>query len=500
MNTYEALFEQYSRYGWSMKMDVYRTSEHPEIQKAVELVWASIPARDRQDKTEQKMRECLKMLLCNLLVAYKSGKCLAIPRKSEAFSKPNRLGKLFIPRTAFLEVVDGMFVNNWIGMQSGYKSDDKEGRLSRIWARSELQALWGELSEDDTSTEASESVIFDDCIYRETGYPADDEFYLRGLTQKIEFINSVYEQNYFAYNEVAEKRFYNPYWFFPDSRNQEVRPFLDIQSNTAPLVDIFRQYIKDPNNIQHHSILYHYGNKMEFEVDSEAMPRRLFPRLAAIYCRGGFTCGGRLYGKPERGVSWQSLSQDARHTITIAKEPTVELDYKGLHISMLYALKGIQMRGDPYSELDGDKMMRPILKKLLLTAINAKSETDTINSMKQEVWELQQSPILKERDLKFLTAVMVSNPDWKSLIQRLKEVHAPLRDFFCSDTGVKLQFLDARIILDVVMYFARQGIPCLPIHDSAIISKYHEKELWDVMDTAYRANMDKFCCGIEKKE
>ena len=229
------------------------------------------------------------------------------------------------------------------------------------------------------------------------------------------------------------------------------------------------------------------------------MPRRLFPRLAAIYCRGDFGLGGRLYSKPARGVSWQSLSQGARNTITINQEQTVEWDYSGLHIAMLYARKGIQMAGKPYSKIDNNVAMKPIVKKLLLTMINAENETKTINSMTQKVWELQQSPILKERDLKFLTAVMALKPDWKSLIGKVKEAHAPIGRCFCSDSGVKLQRIDSKIMLDVVMHFAGKGIPCLPVHDSVIISKFHEKELIDTMDDAYRANMNGLCCGIDKK-
>ena len=498
MITYEALFERYFLFGWSIKLDVYRTSEHPEIVRAFEAVWATLPAKNRQRKTEQEMRKHLKMLLCNLLVAYKSGKCLAMPRKAESFSDGNRLDKLSIHRTAFLAVVDGMFAQNWIGMQPGYKSKDKEGRLTRIWAGSKLHAFFDAVPGEDISTQVGDVVILNNEDEKEIQYV--DTPHIVRLRKNLEDVNSVYEQNYFAYREVSEKSYFNPFWFFSRLSNLDIiLNTLHIPYNTTQFINILHQYITCPDNPQHISIHHHYGNKMEFEGNSVAMPRRLFPRLAAIYCRGDFRLGGRLYGKPARGVSWQSLSQDARNTITINQEPSVEWDYSGLHIAMLYAMKRIQMTGKPYSKIDDNVAMKPIIKKLLLTMINAEDENETIRSITQEVWELQQSPILKERDLKFLTAVMALKPDWKSLIGKVKEAHAPIGRYFCSDSGVKLQRIDSKIMLDVVMHFAGKGIPCLPVHDSVIISKFHENELKQIMDDAYRANMNGFCCGIDKK-
>lgn len=496
MSEYEAIFEQYLRFGWSIKMDVYRTSEHPEINKAVEVVWASLPEGNRQAKTEQKMLECLKMLLCNLLVAYKSDKCLAIPRKAEAFSEPNRFGKLFIPRTAFLAVVDGMLANNWIGMASGYQPIGKEGRLTRIWAKSGLHAFFDEVSEHDISTQVGDVVILNNEDEKEIPY--DDTPSIVKLRDNLGGINSFYDQNYFAYSRVAEKRYFNQFWFLSrDSNLDTILTNLNIPYTSNQFVNILHQYIIHPDNPQHLYIPYHYGNRMQFEQVSDKSIR-LFPRVAAIYCRGSFRMGGRLYGKPSRGESWQSLSQATRRTVTINQEPTVELDYSGLHVAMLYARKGIQMTEKPY-KIDENDEMKPIYKKLLLTVINAEDENKAINSMKQEVWELQQSPILKERDLKFLTAVTSSNPDWKSLIGKVKKAHAPIRDYFCSDEGVNLQRIDSKIMLDVVGHFTQEGIPCLPVHDSVIISKWHEEELWQKMDEAYRANMNGFYCVIEKK-
>ena len=75
------------------------------------------------------------------------------------------------------------------------------------------------------------------------------------------------------------------------------------------------------------------------------------------------------------GGWWQRVGEDWRRQICINDESTVEQDYSGLHINLLYGLKGIQPEGDPY-QLDllldfNAQEQRKIVKGLVLMAINA---------------------------------------------------------------------------------------------------------------------------------
>ena len=91
-------------------------------------------------------------------------------------------------------------------------------------------------------------------------------------------------------------------------------------------------------------------------------------------------------------MGWQNLSQEERHTITINGESTVELDFKALHISMLYAIMGIQIREDPYTYFSTE--MRSLYKTLMLRLLNARSIRGTLQSIERTLWTLKRKPFI----------------------------------------------------------------------------------------------------------
>lgn len=98
---------------------------------------------------------------------------------------------------------------------------------------------------------------------------------------------------------------------------------------------------------------------------------------------GNFEQGGRFYDP-----WWLGIPSALRRFITIDGEPTVEIDYKCLHIFMLYFMAGYDPNnklGEHYIEdayhLDGwdnTRELRNLVKKLLLTVINASGEVQAL--------------------------------------------------------------------------------------------------------------------------
>lgn len=215
-------------------------------------------------------------------------------------------------------------------------------------------------------------------------------------------------------------------------------------------------------------------NDFRTVLDGEYNSTRLFPRLSAIYNRGSFGMGGRLYCLASKGMSYQSLNKAERQRIRINGSNTVELDFSGLHLNMLYAMQGLQLTTDPYSFVGAD--MRKYAKLALLVLINAESERAALFSLINDYPEVK---------------------NWKAILSACKKFHAPIAEYFNSGIGLQLQNLDGAMALEIISYFAKKNICCLPIHDSFIVETRWQDELKAVMMDVYKRHNNGFCCEIK---
>tara|TARA_A100001011_G_scaffold312882_1_gene330506 strand:+ start:2814 stop:3470 length:657 start_codon:yes stop_codon:yes gene_type:complete len=190
------------------------------------------------------------------------------------------------------------------------------------------------------------------------------------------------------------------------------------------------------------------------------------------FSRTSWTQRGRFYGG-----FWQNIPKEHRKYIWIDGERTVETDFKGLHISLLYAQKGIHyfheygFTDDPYEvhipnvtdELD----RRWLIKSLVLTAVNAVNEKEAFKAFQ------------KEANFNGHTIGGVSSTfDFlRGVLHALLEKHQPIADFLCSDEGIDLQYTDSRITDRILHHLSRDSIVVLPIHDSYIIAERHAEDL-----------------------
>lgn len=195
-------------------------------------------------------------------------------------------------------------------------------------------------------------------------------------------------------------------------------------------------------------------------------------RVRRIFNKSTFNKGGRFYGG-----WWQNIPSKLREKIIINRDYTIETDYSGLHIYLLYALKGINfadLEKEPYiySKDNDPDNYRPILKVLLLAAINSGTETDCIKAVRYEI-NMNRSEFPDEI------------PDLKNAYQKFKEYHSDIEDMFCSKLGLKLQRWDSSIAEAVVNVMTKAGVPVLVVHDSFVCSKKEETFLYDTMIKAY---------------
>lgn len=188
---------------------------------------------------------------------------------------------------------------------------------------------------------------------------------------------------------------------------------------------------------------------------------------------GSFNQGGRLYGG-----WWINCPKTLRRQITIDGKPTIELDYSGCAIRMLYHERGLECSDDPYhlpviSDYEALKGLtrghfRDAIKKLTQALINGSN---------------------RDKDMLCdLPAGVSFSPDFtrKHVMQMIEEKHSAISDEFGSGAGLRLQRKDSDLALQIITSLKSKGIVALPIHDSFIVEDKYKDVLLSEMFNIYR--------------
>jgi hypothetical protein len=201
-------------------------------------------------------------------------------------------------------------------------------------------------------------------------------------------------------------------------------------------------------------------------------PERFQTDLYRQFNNGSFDQGGRLYGG-----WWINTPGRLRKRITINGEPTVELDYSGCHIRMLYHQLGIDYQeDDPYrldelsacEEANGLQVdhFREGMKQLSQALINGNPSG--------------QPHLAKIKDFSFRP--YFRRPELRRLFE---DKHAPIASAFGTGEGLRLQRQDSDIALSIITRLRDQGVAALPVHDSFIVVEDQEKNLNRLMEEEY---------------
>lgn len=208
------------------------------------------------------------------------------------------------------------------------------------------------------------------------------------------------------------------------------------------------------------------GKQRQVHVDQQhKFVRRIFSRKS-------WEANGRFYGG-----FWQSVPSNYRSQIAINNLPSVEIDYKGLHVAILAAEKGVEARGDWYDlgrailpQFDLEQQ-RKLVKQLVLTAINAPSTKSAYSAFRSD------APNGSD-------AKKLSGDDLDLLLNAFLEKHPYLAGSLCSDQGIRLMFLDSQITEKIITTFMNAEKPILPVHDSYIVTNMDTNLLHQAMRDA----------------
>lgn len=211
------------------------------------------------------------------------------------------------------------------------------------------------------------------------------------------------------------------------------------------------------------------------DTQGRTIPVPIGPRnqqVRRIFSRDSWSLNGRFYGP-----WWQGLNSDLRSQIFINDTPTVEIDFRAMHIQILAAQEGAKVTGDPYELPPGQfpgtdqKDQRDLVKLLVLTALNARTLPTACSAFRDGLEPGHPGKHLKNTDLKAALTELKRRVPW-------------LHRHLCKDQGIRLMFIDSRIMERVINRCTSAGLPVLTVHDSVIVPYTHSRLVQGVMRQA----------------
>ena len=438
----------------SRPLDVHRWADHPEATKLREQVWkdyfsdAFPPIEGKGNRAASEPKKQFKVLLLDLYVAWLDDPELSIGvgMSNSAYKANTRYNALFIS-TKIMDIINHAYLKGLIDKKTG---SQQSAKVSRIRASAKLAAIFNkmELTLFDLTQEQPINEVI---ILSRNDYINDKKKRIQ-----VDYEDTDFEPIVEMRQQVQE---YNTLLW---------RTFIDIPTREEPVIEQ-PYWDKKAGEMRIRRVKLSQDNKF----------------VRRVFYRADWNLGGRFHGG-----WWQSIKEDWRKPIHINDEATIEQDYSGLHINLLYGLQGLEPQRDPYT-LDNlldftDAEQRKIVKGLALMGINAKSPKAAFSAFRQDQQTGSVEKSLKDKQLKLL-------------LEAFKEKHPAIADSICTDKGVELMQVDGRITAKVVNHFTKKNIPVLTIHDSYITPHSHTGELRRVMNDAVTEELKGFRLNVDQE-
>jgi hypothetical protein len=420
------------------QFDVHRWSDHPEVNHVVSRLFDEVVALRRSRNTKArirdaaKIRRAIKVIVLDLYVAatMSDNPFRSISKNKTDYRSGSRYRKIFLKYDILIPSLDDLSELGYVHQEIGYHKPTGDGRYTRIKATKKLIDL-----------------------ILEPEHGVGELIQAKGLAALVMPNPNPEERPELIRLNVKDEDGDKSCIEYEDTNvTIEMRNRLE-RINTKLAKAKIALAISDS---QHRELIKHLG-KRRSQGDCRVLN---FTRVALhrVFnnARTEFDHGGRFYGG-----WWQSVPRSFRKYITIDGRSTVELDYSGHHIRMLYAEAGLLTPDDPYDLPD---FIREHQKEALLIILNAKSDESAIGAM-------------KNKGIK----------NCNELLQALKTKHKPIADKFHSGLGWSLQYQDSKIAEDIMLHLIERDICVLPIHDSFIVARDDIEELDLVMQWSFES-------------
>lgn len=407
---------------YSVILDVVPRRGKPEVAAAVREYLA-----ESGTKVSKPVREALGIIVANLFAAWaiRGNPFLVIPMRNCDYSPGTRLHSLWLKHKPTTAAVHALHRAGYIELHKGIYFE-ANSRRTRIRASEKLVALFIRHRFNLDSVEAQDKELVQ----------------LRGpkINGKQGAIIDISRGNHAA----------------------TARPFKEgvLRINAALSNASIELHLSEQSYIEH------YVKRLNGKK-APSPPHPLHNRLCRVF-NVSFDFGGRFYRHWAQGVP-----RELRRFIRINGEPVMELDYKAIHPTLLYAERGLAIEGEVYVPFGWPYAFRPVFKLLMLAAINA---DDLDNAVKGARHGIYRNPELMAAFPECLT-----NRWLVPAFEALAHLHKPIADEFFNGAGLRLQRKDSEIAERVMLTLLDRGVVSVPIHDSFLVAHPHTDALREVM-------------------
>jgi len=419
----------------SRLFNVHAWSEHKAVKELVNKIFASFSPEDQEklvptsnNKGKSDPLKQLRTIMADLYVGWKTDPslCTSVSRDNNRYKPNSRYNALHIPKR-ITEIFDALYENAYVDLIKGAYNHENPSlsRNTRYRPTGLLRSLF-----KDINLNVNEINLHQDreCIV---------------LRDKSPDGSKTYELEYEDTEQICSMR-------------AEVQAYNILMSKHY--VDVAK--LEYPFIVREMQPKRGSAYKSLIPIDqSQKFTRRIFSR-------GNWKLNGRW-----NGGFWQNLPKHMRREILIDGEPTDEIDYSGLHPTLLALEAGYRLTGDRYDlkkQICADiplSEQRKVVKQLILIAINAKDRDTAFKAFQRD-----NNVYNKETLEKLLNAFI--------------DKHPYLDDSLCSDQGIRLMNVDSNITTHIINQFVSLDIPILPIHDSYIVKTKDRELLKSAMSVA----------------
>ena len=197
---------------------------------------------------------------------------------------------------------------------------------------------------------------------------------------------------------------------------------------------------------------FHGKDKHNYDLDCRLLKR--------YFTRGSFKSGGRLFGG-----FWQQMKKVHRENLLIDGENIVVLDYSQMTPNILYGYCGSVPEMEDCYHIKGYEYCRKGIKKVF----NAMTFSD--------------EPMT--RFPKGINSLFPMKTRFKEVADAIENEHSRIAHMFYTGIGHYLQFLESRILVEVLLKLIESNITALPIHDAVLVSEIHVYKSKQVMEQVF---------------